>query len=211
MTEKAEKAEKAEKTEFLFLGGHPCLDFLNTRALVKGQAVELLASLEDFLRWLTRAGRIDARAAADALKKWNDGPEATRITERARAFRETLRHMAEGLVKSRGVSTEGLAAINFILAENDGNLRLERQGPGFRTRFAARPTSPIILLGSVAEAAADLLSRADLHLLRRCGNPDCVLFFYDTTRNHRRQWCAMGTCGNLMKVRAFRKRQRRSG
>ena len=211
MTEKAEKAEKAEKTEFLSLGGHPCLDFLNTRPLVKGHAVELLGSLEDFLRWLTRAGRIDARAAADAMRKWNDGPEGPRITERARAFRETLRHMAEGLVKSRGVATEGLAAINFILAENDGNLRLERQGPGFRTRFAARPTSPIILLGSVAEAAADLLSHADLHLLRRCGNPDCVLFFYDTTRNHRRQWCAMGTCGNLMKVRAFRKRHRRSG
>jgi predicted RNA-binding Zn ribbon-like protein len=207
----AERAEKNEKTEFLFLGGHPCLDFLNTRPLVKGRNVELLDSLEDFLRWLTRAGRIDARAAADALRKWNDGPEGPRIAERARAFRETLRHMADGLVRSRGVSTEGLAAINFILAENDGNLRLERQGAGFRTRFAARPTSPIILLGSVAEAAADLLSRAELHLVRRCGNPDCVLFFYDTTRNHRRQWCAMGTCGNLMKVRAFRKRHRRSG
>ncbi len=205
-----EKAEKTDRTEFLFLAGHPCLDFLNTRPLVKGQAVELLGTLEEFLRWLTRAGRIDARAAADAAKRWNDGPEGTRITERARTFRETLRHMADGIVKSRGVSTEGLAAINFILAENDGNLRLERQGGGFRTRFAARPTSPIILLGSVAEAAADLLSRSDLHLLRRCGNPECVLFFYDTTRNHRRQWCAMGTCGNLMKVRAFRKRHRRA-
>ena len=148
------------------------------------------------------------RAAADALKRWNDGPEGDRIAERARAFRETLRHMAEGLVRGRGVSTEGLAAINFILAENDGNLRLERQGGGFRTRFAARPTSPITLLGSVAEAAADLLSRVDLDLVRRCGNPECVLFFYDTTRNHRRQWCAMGTCGNLMKVRAFRRRHR---
>lgn len=206
-----DKAEETEKTGFLFLAGHPCLDFLNTRPLVKGQFVELIENLEDFLRWMTRAGRIDSRGAADALRKWSDGPEGVRITERARGFRETLRHMAEGLVRGRGVSTEGLAAINFILAENDGNLRLERQGSGFRTRFAARPTSPIILLGSIAEAAADLLSRADLHLLRRCGNPDCVLFFYDTTRNHRRQWCAMGTCGNLMKVRAFRRRHRRQG
>jgi predicted RNA-binding Zn ribbon-like protein len=201
--------EKAEKTEFLFLAGHPCLDFLNTRPLAKGQPVELLPSLEEFLRWLTRAGRIDARGASDALKRWNDGPEGDRITERARAFRETLRHMTDGLVKGRGASTEGVAAINFILAENDGNLRLERQGGGFRTRFAARPTSSITLLGSVAEAAADLLSRTDIHLVRRCGNPECVLYFYDTTRNHRRQWCAMGTCGNLMKVRAFRKRHRK--
>ena len=202
--------ERAEKPEFLFLAGHPCLDFLNTRPVVKGRALELLANLEEFTRWLTRAGRIDARAAADALKKWNEGPEGDRVVERARAFRETLRQMAEGLVRGRGVSTEGVAAINFILAENDGNLRLERLGSGFRTRFAARPTSPITLLGSLAEAAADMLSRADLTLVRRCGNPDCVLFFYDTTRNHRRQWCAMGTCGNLMKVRAFRRRHRRN-
>ncbi|HWZ85926.1 MAG TPA: ABATE domain-containing protein [Thermoanaerobaculia bacterium] len=201
--------EKPEKTEFLFLAGHPCLDFLNTRTVAKGQAVELLPTLDEFLRWLTRAGRIDARGAAEALKRWNDGPEGARITERARAFRETLRHMTDAIVRSRSASTEGVAAINFILAENDGNLRLERQGAGFRTRFAARPTSPITLLGVVAEAAADLLSRGDLHLVRRCGNPECVLYFYDTTRNHRRQWCAMGTCGNLMKVRAFRKRHRK--
>ena len=80
---------------------------------------------------------------------------------------------------------------------------------GFRTRFTARPTHPISLLGNVAEAAADLLGAKKPELIRRCGNPDCVLFFYDATRNHRRQWCAMGTCGNLMKVRAFRRRHRR--
>ena len=202
--------EKAEKTDFLFLAGHPCLDFLNTRLLVKGQPVELLPSLEEFLRWLTRAGRIDTKTAADALKRWNDSADGVRTVERARAFRETLRHMTEGLVRSRGISTEGVAAINFILAENDGNLRLERHGGGFRTRFAARPTSPITLLGALAEAAADLLSNAAIHLVRRCGNPDCVLFFYDTTRNHRRQWCSMSTCGNLMKVRAFRRRHRKA-
>jgi predicted RNA-binding Zn ribbon-like protein len=202
--------EKAEKTDFLFLAGHPCLDFLNTRLLVKGQPIELLPSLEEFLRWLTRAGRVDNKTAADALKRWNDSAEGVRTVERARTFRETLRHMTEGLVRSRGVSTEGVAAINFILAENDGNLRLERHGGGFRMRFAARPTSPITLLGTLAEAAADLLSNAAVHLVRRCGNPDCVLFFYDTTRNHRRQWCSMSTCGNLMKVRAFRRRHRKA-
>ncbi|MFY9551834.1 MAG: CGNR zinc finger domain-containing protein [Thermoanaerobaculia bacterium] len=204
----AEK-EKAERLDFLFLAGNTCLDFVNTRPLHKGHPVEQLGSFEDFVRWLTRSGRIDARAGAEALKRWGEGPEGAKITERARSFRETLRHMADGLVKGRGVSTEGLAAINFILAENDGSLRLERQGSGFRTRFAARPTQPISLLGAVAEAAAELLSKGDLRLIRRCGNPDCVLYFYDSTRNHRRQWCAMGTCGNLMKVRAFRKRHRK--
>ena len=198
-----------EQPDFLFLAGHPVLDFLNTRPVVKGKTVEQLGTLEAFTRWLIRAGRIDGKAAGDALRRWNDGPDGERIAERARAFRETLRGMIDGLVRGRGASTEGVAAINFVLAENDGNLRLERQGAKFRTRFAARSASPISLLGSVAEAASDLLSRANLSLVRRCGNPECVLFFYDATRNHRRQWCSMGTCGNLMKVRAFRRRHRK--
>ena len=201
--------EKSDRIDFLFLAGHPCLDFLNTRPVVKGHAVELLGGFEEFVRWLTRAGRLDSRAAGEALKRWGQSPEAPRIAERARAFRETLRHMAEGIIKERGIASEGPAAINFILTENDGTLRLERQGPGFRTRFASKPTHSISLLGSVAEAAADLMSSRDLSLVRRCGNPDCALLFYDATRNHRRQWCAMRTCGNRMKVRAFRKKHRK--
>jgi predicted RNA-binding Zn ribbon-like protein len=200
--------EQVEKTDFPFLAGHACLDFLNTRPIVKGHVVELLGDFEDFLRWLTRSGRLEARAAGDALKRWGEGPEGARAAERARSFRETLRHMTDGIVRGRGVSTEGIAAISSILAENEGTLRLEKNGTGFRTRFSARPTQPIALLGTVAESAADLLSTRDPALIRRCGNPECVLYFYDSTRNHRRQWCAMGTCGNLMKVRAFRKRHR---
>ena len=199
----------SEKQDFLFLGGHPCLDFLNTRPVVKGRAIELLGELEDLIRWLTRAGRLDSRAAADAAKRWGESAEGARLVERARAFRETLRHMAEGIVRERGVAAEGPAAINFLLAENEGTMRLERHAGAFRTRFAAKPTHAISLLGSVAEAAADLLSARDPKLIRRCGNPDCVFFFYDATRNHRRQWCAMSTCGNLMKVRAFRRRARK--
>jgi|SRR5689334_10841674 len=199
----------AEEPDFVFLAGDACLDFINTRPIVKGRTADLLMTFDDYLRWLTRAGRIDARASAEAARRWGEGAEGVTVIERARSFRETLRQMVDGLVRGRGVSTEGFAAVNSILAENDGTLRLERQsGGGFRTRFAAAPTQPIALLGTVAEAAAELLTSKSPRLVRRCGNPDCVFFFYDGTRNHRRQWCAMGTCGNLMKVRAFRRRQR---
>jgi predicted RNA-binding Zn ribbon-like protein len=197
------------KPDFLFLSGHPSLDFLNTRPTAQGRTVEQLGGIEDLVRWLTRAGRLDSRGASDALKRWAETAEGARIAERARGFRETLRHMAEGIVRERGIAAEGPAAINFLLAENEGTLRLERHAGAFRTRFAAKPTQAISLLGLLAEAAADLLSARNHHLIRKCGNPDCTLFFYDATRNHRRQWCAMATCGNLMKVRAFRRRHRK--
>jgi hypothetical protein len=38
-----------------------------------------------------------------------------------------------------------------------------------------------------------------------------VLVFYDTTKNHRRQWCSNSTCGNRHKVAEFRRRQRTAG
>lgn len=198
-----------EKPDFLFVAGQSSLDFLNTKPVIKGETIELIPGFEEFVRWLTRAGLLDPRTAADAARRWGEGPDGARVAERARAFRESLRHTVDGIVRGRGVSTEGLAAINSVLAENDGTLRVERQGAGFRTRFASRPLHPIALLGTIAEAAGELLSSRDLRLVRRCANPDCVLFFYDSTRNHRRQWCAMAGCGNLMKVRAFRRRHRK--
>ena len=208
--DRVDMADTFRKVDFPFVGGTLVLDFLNTRPFVKGRPAELLETFDDLLSWLTRTACLDAHASPELLKRWSEGPEGPVITERARAFRETLRQMIEGIIRGRGISTEGLAAINFILAENDGSLRLERHGLGFRTRFAARPTQPIALLGGLAEGAADLLCDVDLRLIRRCANPTCGFLFYDATRNHRRQWCAMATCGNLMKVRAFRQRHRRT-
>ncbi|MBE3603287.1 CGNR zinc finger domain-containing protein [bacterium] len=47
-------------------------------------------------------------------------------------------------------------------------------------------------------------------LVRRCANPDWLLFFYDASKTHRRRWCDMRVCGNLMKVRAFHRCQRQA-
>jgi predicted RNA-binding Zn ribbon-like protein len=37
--------------------------------------------------------------------------------------------------------------------------------------------------------------------VKHCQNPDCVLWFFDTTRNGTRRWCSMAVCGNRMKAR----------
>jgi predicted RNA-binding Zn ribbon-like protein len=42
--------------------------------------------------------------------------------------------------------------------------------------------------------------------VRRCEGVDCVLWFYDRTKAHRRRWCSMEGCGNRAKVARFRSR-----
>ena len=55
-----------------------------------------------------------------------------------------------------------------------------------------------------------VLCYADLALVKKCENPVCVLFFYDTSKNHSRRWCSMSVCGNRMKVAAHYQRLRKA-
>jgi predicted RNA-binding Zn ribbon-like protein len=66
-----------------------------------------------------------------------------------------------------------------------------------------------LVLAALAREVAHFLADSNFSYLRKCANSECVLFFYDTTKNHRRQWCSTAVCGNRHKVAAFRERQAR--
>jgi predicted RNA-binding Zn ribbon-like protein len=44
--------------------------------------------------------------------------------------------------------------------------------------------------------------------LKLCENPECLWSFYDSSRNRSGSWCRTGLCGNRIKNRAYRERQR---
>ena len=55
--------------------------------------------------------------------------------------------------------------------------------------------------------ALDLLGDPSVSRLRRCANTSsCGWLFLDTSRNQRRRWCAMDTCGTADKMRRYRQR-----
>jgi predicted RNA-binding Zn ribbon-like protein len=60
-------------------------------------------------------------------------------------------------------------------------------------------------------AAANLLGLLEEspERIRRCQNPACVLWFFDTTRNGTRRWCSMAACGNRAKARRHYDRARK--
>ena len=59
------------------------------------------------------------------------------------------------------------------------------------------------------EGAADLLCHGDLANLRKCENHDCILYLYDTTKNHTRRWRSTAGCGNRAKAAAFYQRKKK--
>jgi predicted RNA-binding Zn ribbon-like protein len=79
----------------------------------------------------------------------------------------------------------------------DGAVRLAPVGDTLRARLVG-------LLLIVSDAQRD---GTWAHLLA-CANDDCQWAFYDRSRNHGGTWCDMATCGNKLKNRDFRARQR---
>jgi predicted RNA-binding Zn ribbon-like protein len=194
---------------FLFVGNHACLDFINTKPVVDGQPIDLLASFPDLLAWLRQAHLLpEAESAKKLERRWAGEAKAQQILEEARAFRGTLREMVERITAGRPVPQEAVDAINEFLQYRLGHPQLTRRQDTFGREFRIESEDVHQLLGLLAETASDLLCTRDLSLIKKCQNPDCVLFFYDTTKNHARHWCSMSLCGNRSKVAAHYQRHR---
>lgn len=194
---------------FFFVGNRLCLDFVNTRIVENGRLVDLLRGPSDLALWLTEAGVLGLEGAEGASKGWGEGPGGRRVFERALAFREILLEVVEAMVGDRPVRQGAIDEVNALLQARPGFPQVERTPNGFEKRFRAeRDEQPIDALVPIAESAADLLAEGERLLLKECENPDCVLHFYDTSKNHARRWCSMSGCGNRMKAQAHYRRRR---
>jgi predicted RNA-binding Zn ribbon-like protein len=198
--------EISRSGRFLWVGNDLSLDFVNTTPVLDGRPVDLLESFADLVDWLVEGGRLGESERA-VLSRRVRRAAGNALFEDARAFRSALRSLFEAVVAGASPPAGTLAAVNRQLRRREApEVRYER---GAYVR-AARPASldAHALLLPVAEAAADLLTVRDVSLVRKCENPACVLFFYDTTKNHTRRWCSMAWCGNRHKVAAHYRRLR---
>ncbi len=194
--------------KFLFVGNQTCLDFINTQMIQHGRLVDLLESYDDLASWLVQASVLTAAEATEAVRKWGGQREGQRTFEEAMKFRAVLRGMVEQTVKGRSVPTAAIESINRLLGARLGYTQLARVRGRFERRFHSQTTQATHLLVPIAELTSDLLCHCDLSLIKRCRNPACILYFYDTTKNHARHWCSMNLCGNRMKVAAHYRRTR---
>lgn len=208
MSDEAAVRNPAPDTAFLFVGNAKCLDFVNTELIVRGRPVDLLRNFGDLVSWLVEAQALDASEAREAVRRWGGRPEGTRVFEEGRAFRAVLRAMVERIVNGKPVQPAAVDAINTLLQNRVGYSQLVRGRGGFERRFHSGSAEAVHLLAPLAEFASDLLCHYDPALIKRCQNPACILYFYDTTKNHARRWCSMSLCGNRMKAAAHYSRHR---
>lgn len=177
---------------------HPALDMLNTGGMTfDGHHFDHWQNDADVLRWMARVGM---PADKDEAATVGQGE----LLEQARALREAIRKLVKQRKEGRAADPEPLnrflrQAVYYprLLWPGDGKPLLVRESAG---------NGPARLLLPLAEAAAELLSHGDFQLVRQCEHPECVYWFLDRTKSHRRRWCSMALCGNRFKVAQYRKR-----
>jgi predicted RNA-binding Zn ribbon-like protein len=191
---------------FLFVANHLVLDFLNTCPVQNGEAIELLSDFDALLRWFRAAGLLRSGHAARLRRQWGESPQARRVVEAMRKFREKLRK--EILARERGsaVHRAAIDELNRLMADHPMITRLKASGSGSTVELWFDPRRPEDLFAPLAHSAATLFAEVDRNRVRKCRQ--CVLHFYDTSKKGTRRWCSMRLCGNRLKVAAYAARQR---
>jgi predicted RNA-binding Zn ribbon-like protein len=165
-------------------------------------------SWEQLLRFLLLTRIISSERSQQLLAlPQNDPRSAGSLLGKAQRLHASLHLTFSALLQKQTLSRDWVEPINDVLRVTEGHDEILEQNGKWGLEFVAREGGLDWLLAAVARSAAELIAEGASARLRICSNPDCGLFFYDTSRTRRRRWCSMSRCGNRHKVRAFSRRQ----
>jgi predicted RNA-binding Zn ribbon-like protein len=180
----------------LFVGDNLALDFINTQYGVGASFRECFVDDASVVAWLKLAQVLpdDFQGAPRGLLK----------------LALELRASAKSVLSA--AKSDGEAAVdvvNLVLKAGGVARALEwnSASKSFQVVTQRRYDDAASLLEPIAQGLVGLLTDRQLELVRQCEAHDCTLLFHDLTKSHRRRWCSMSTCGNRMKVAAFRARK----
>lgn len=188
-------------SDFTFFGNALWVDFINTEpARSDGTRGDLIANSLCFERWTRAAQLVNADSALM--------PSHAEMEE-VLLFRALLREGAENLIAKRTLSASMVASVNEKLAHSPLISRLVHKDTGWDMASHTSASPVAGLLGKLAIDFARTLVSGRSDKLRKCGHHDCVMLFIDTSKNGKRRWCSMETCGNREKAAGHRARSKR--
>jgi len=192
---------------YFFLANNPALDFVNTEVILDGKPTDLVQNFTELAQWFAKAGLGSASNMNRLAAAWEGSREANAALRTSRELRRLLRSSLEKLSLTGHLS----GALGPFLNEHLKNPRLATKVVDYQGKVQTEVywllEKPADLIVPLAHHAAQLFATADHSALRKCEDPNCILWFHDTSKNHSRRWCSMEACGNRAKVAAFRERK----
>jgi predicted RNA-binding Zn ribbon-like protein len=165
--------------------------------------LDLLSSLAGRYRSVL----VDDLASPEALHAWlaaNDLAPTAPVTADDVAATQRTREALHRTAKATIRGVEPAASDVDLLAEAlsyDVPVRLGRTGGRLALQ---RPATAREALARIVREAVTMLAGPERDQLRFCGDDTCSGIFVD--RTGRRRWCTDSSCGNRVRVRAYRTR-----
>ncbi|WP_271188926.1 CGNR zinc finger domain-containing protein [Dactylosporangium matsuzakiense] len=187
---------------WVWYGGRPSLDFVNTHRDREGAGVEHLNGPGDLADWLQ---------AADELPAASAGIDADLLAD-AIELREAINAGVVAAIDGKPAPAEALQVLNRWLASAAPKPSRLRNTGGRTVLNAAtvERADTRQTLGYLALDAAQLIGTDLRTRLRICPGEHCGGRFLDDSPAARRRWCSMQVCGNRFKAAIHRKRQQRA-
>ncbi|TJY40936.1 hypothetical protein E5161_14570 [Cohnella pontilimi] len=126
-------------------------------------------------------------------------------------LRAQILSIVQKLEGGSAVEVSDLAELNRVLEEGPAVQKLEESDEGLRLNTVRLRHDWAGVRAEIAASFARTLTEGETSRFRICDNPDCLWVYYDETRNRSKRFCDDKMCGNLMKVRRFRARQKSAG
>ncbi|WP_442547038.1 CGNR zinc finger domain-containing protein [Bradyrhizobium ottawaense] len=146
---------------------------------------------------------------ADWMRERGLGAKGGHVTpamfETALRMREALRAYLQCEPSERLRNKSVLGTLNDALAPFP--LRVEAHAGRGATLSAAREDA-LAGLSAIAIELHDATLVGTLDRLKMCASEECRRLFFDRSKPSTRRWCMSTLCGNRMKTRAYRERQR---
>jgi predicted RNA-binding Zn ribbon-like protein len=145
-----------------------------------------------------------------------------RLVASLRDLRTLLRRISEAYVRRAKVPASDWNALNLYFSRAPLIRKVETAGTDRTSaphgaRSSPRPRLTLLplsgrleaILSEISNSFIETLAGGDPARVKICRNADCLWIFYDRSKNRSRKWCE-DSCGNLMKVRRYRKRHKRT-
>ncbi|MCE4027187.1 ABATE domain-containing protein [Microbacterium sp. Au-Mic1] len=176
--------------------GTPALDFVGTlRARRNAAPLEKLDSDAMLDAWFIEAGLVDEAPGAAGSDR-----------DSAIELREAIYDVVTARRLGENLPAHAVDIVNVHAAEVPIGVRLDGLDP---TAVRVRRGGTIRQgLAALARQTVEIVGGEEAALLRECARPECTQVYLDRSRGHRREWCAMKTCGNRVKASKFRERHR---
>lgn len=182
-----------------FIAGEPTLDFLNTVDF-RGRTRDAnrLTSYAALVAWSLAAEFItehEARAISSIAASTPSQADQT-LTELLQ-WRETVHKAFSAMLQREQASVEDWRAIELSIQKAITSASLKYNQFGI-IHWQIASIDITTISKRLALHLSKMLCSEIVVQIKKCEG--CTWFFIDTSKNHRRRWCAMATCGSRAKA-----------